>query len=220
MIDHSTFDFLVDLKENNCREWYHANKDRVKDSQHNFIDFVAMILFRISEFDPDMIGTEPKDCLFRIYRDIRFSKDKTPYKAWFSAGMNPGGRKRMGAGYYIHVEPGDCYIAGGVWHPDKETLSAIREYIIGWPNQFNAIVNESGFVKMFGGLKGDKLKVAPKGYPKDHAQIQWLRYKDFIVSKNIHDEELQSGKCFDIACDVYYQMADFIFYLRKAIKQL
>ena len=157
--------------------------------------------------------------LFRIYRDIRFSNDKTPYKTWFSAGMNPGGRKRMGAGYYIHVGPGDCYIAGGVWHPDKETLSAIREYIIGWPNQFNGIVNDSGFVKMFGRLKGDKLKVAPKGYPKDHLQIQWLRYKDFIVSKNVHDKELQSDKSFDIAYNVYYQMADFIFYLRKAIKQ-
>ena len=73
-------------------------------------------------------------------------------------------------------------------------------------------------MKIFGGLKGDKLKVAPKGYPKDHIQIQWLRYKDFIVSKNIHDEEFQSEKCFDTAYDVYYQMADFIFYLRKAIK--
>ena len=96
MIDKSTFDFLADLKKNNRREWYHANKDRFKDSQQNFIDFVAIILFRISEFDPDMIGSEPKDCLFRIYRDIRFSKDKTPYKTWFSAGMNPGGKKTDG----------------------------------------------------------------------------------------------------------------------------
>ena len=74
-------------------------------------------------------------------------------------------------------------------------------------------------MKIFGGLKGDKLKVAPKGYLKDRLQVQWLRYKDFIVIKNVHDEELQSGKCFDTTCDVYYQMADFIFYLRKAIKQ-
>ena len=106
MIDQSTFDFLSDLTRNNRREWYHANKDRFKDAQQNYIDFVAMILFRISEFDAEMIGTEPKDCLFRIYRDIRFSKDKTPYKTWFGASMNPGGRKRMGAGYYVHVAPG------------------------------------------------------------------------------------------------------------------
>ena len=145
MIAQSTFDFLSDLKKNNRREWYHANKDRFKDAQQNFIDFVAMLLFRISEFDSEMIGTEPKDCLFRIYRDTRFSKDKTPYKTWFGASMNPGGRKRMGVGYYIHVGPEECFIAGGVWHPDKDTLSAIREYIVGWPNQFESIVNDKGF---------------------------------------------------------------------------
>ena len=202
MIDQSTFDFLADLKKNNRLGWYHANKERFNESLLNFIDFVAMILFRISEFVTDMIGTEPKNCLFRIYRDIRFSNDKTPYKTWFSAGMNPGERKQMCAWHYIHVGPGDCYIPGSVLHPYNYTLSALREYIIGWPNQFNAIVNESGFVKMFGGTKGDKLNVAPKGYPNDHLQIQWLRYKDFIVSKNIHDEELQSGKCFHTAYDV------------------
>ncbi|MBC8345474.1 MAG: DUF2461 domain-containing protein [Candidatus Marinimicrobia bacterium] len=217
MIDQSTFDFLADIKKNNQREWYHANKDRFKDANQNFIDFVAMLLFRISEFDPDIIGTEPKDCLFRIYRDIRFSKDKTPYKTWFGAGMNPGGRKRMGAGYYIHIEPNDCYIAGGVWHPDKETLSSIREYIVGWPNQFESIVNAVGFRSAFGELRGDRLKVAPKGYPKDHPQIEWLKYKDFIVRKTIPTELFKSEKCLDVAFDIYSQMAEFIFFLRKAI---
>ena len=220
MIAQSTFDFLSDLKKNNRREWYHANKDRFKDAQQNFIDFVAMLLFRISEFDSEMIGTEPKDCLFRIYRDTRFSKDKTPYKTWFGASMNPGGRKRMGAGYYIHVGPGDCYLAGGVWHPDKDTLSAIREYIVGWPNQFESIVNDKGFKGVFDELGGDRLKVAPKGYPKDHPQIEWLRYKDFIVSKKIPNRDFQSDQILDISHDVYHQMADFITYLRKAIGQL
>ncbi|MDP6201052.1 MAG: DUF2461 domain-containing protein [Candidatus Marinimicrobia bacterium] len=219
MIDQSTFKFLADIKKNNQREWYHTNKDRFKDANQNFIDFIAMLLFRISEFDPDMIGTEPKDCLFRIYRDIRFSKDKTPYKTWFGAGMNPGGRKRMGAGYYIHIEPNDCYIAGGVWHPDKETLSDIREYIVGWPNQFKSIVNAVGFKSTFGELRGDRLKVAPKGYPKDHPQIEWLRYKDFIVKKTIPTELFQSEKCLDVAFDIYSQMAEFIIFLRKAINQ-
>ncbi len=217
MIEQSTFDFLSDLKQNNRREWYHANKDRFKDAQQNFIDFVAMLLFRISEFDAEMIGTEPKDCLFRIYRDTRFSKDKTPYKSWFGASMNPGGRKRMGAGYYIHVAPGNSFFAGGVWHPDKETLMAIREYIVGWPNQFEAIVKDSGFTSTFGGLEGDRLKVAPKGYPKDHPQIEWLRYKDFIVSKQIPSEIFSSDRCLDEAYDIYFKMAEFISFLRKAI---
>jgi len=217
MITQSTLDFLSDLKKNNQREWYHANKDRFKDAQQNFVDFVAMLLFRISEFDAEMIGTEPKSCLFRIYRDIRFSKDKTPYKTWFSAGMNPGGRKRMGAGYYISVNPEGSYIAGGVWHPDKDTLSGIREYIVGWPNQFESIVNDKGFKATFGELGGDRLKVAPKGYAKDHPQIEWLRYKDFIVSRAMSNTDLQSDRCLDISYDVYQQMAEFIAYLRKAI---
>ena len=118
-----------------------------------------------------MIGTEPKDCLFRIYRDIRFAKDKTPYKPWFGASMNPGGRKRMGAGYYVHVAPGNSYFSGGVWHPDKVTLAAIRDYITCWPEQFKRIIENQGFADTFGGLGGDRLKVAPKGYSKDHPQI-------------------------------------------------
>ncbi len=218
MIDQSTFDFLSDLTRNNRREWYHANKDRFKDAQQNYIDFVAMILFRISEFDAEMIGTEPKDCLFRIYRDIRFSKDKTPYKTWFGASMNPGGRKRMGAGYYVHVAPGgNSFFAGGVWHPDKETLAAIRDYIVGWPKQFEMIVKDPGFTDTFGSLGGNRLKVAPTGYPKDHPQIQWLRYKDFIVSKQISEKDLQSDQCLDIAHEIYGHMAEFIGFLRKAI---
>ncbi len=219
MIAQSTFDFLTELKQNNNREWYHANKDRFKDAQQNFIDFVAMLLFRISEFDANMIGTEPKDCLFRIYRDIRFSKDKTPYKTWFSASMNPGGRKRMGAGYYITVNPEGSYLAGGVWHPDKDTLTAIREYIVAWPNQFESIVNDNGFRQTFGELGGDRLKVAPKGYPKDHPQIEWLKYKDFIVSRSIPNSQFQSDRIFDFAFGGYHQMADFIAFLRKANNQ-
>ena len=219
MIDQSTFDFLADLKMNNRREWYHANKGRFKDAQQNFIDFVAMLLFRISEFDADMIGTEPKDCLFRIYRDIRFAKDKTPYKPWFGASMNPGGRKRMGAGYYVHVAPGNSYFAGGVWHPDKVTLAAIRDYITCWPEQFKRIMENQGFADTFGSLEGDRLKVAPKGYSKDHPQIQWLRYKDFIVRKQIIEDDLKSDQCLDIGHGIYGNMAEFIGFLRKAISR-
>ena len=125
----------------------------------------------------------------------------------------------MGAGYYVHVSPGNSYFAGGVWHPDKVTLAAIRDYITCWPEQFKRIIENQGFADTFGGLGGDRLKVAPKGYSKDHPQIQWLRYKDFIVRKQIIEDDLKSDQCLDIGHKIYGNMAEFIGFLRKAISR-
>ena len=119
MISKFTLKFLTDLHQNNTRDWYHANKDRYKDAIGNFEDLVAILLHTITGFDESVMGVEPKDCLFRIYRDIRFSKDKTPYKTWFGAALKQGGRKQAGSGYYIHISPGQVFLAGGIWHPDR-----------------------------------------------------------------------------------------------------
>ena len=217
MITQSTFDFLSEIKQNNTREWYHANKDRYKEAFGNFEDLVAMLLHTIAGFDDSVLSTEPKNCLFRIYRDIRFSKDKTPYKTWFGAALKQGGRKQIGSGYYIHVSPQQVYLAGGIWHPDKDTLDMLRDHIVAWPKKFEKIVLGKSFLKTFVGLSGNQLKTAPRGFPKDHPQIQWLRHKDHIVSVQIEPEEILSEKFIKKAGNIYEKMLPLNHFITEAI---
>ena len=217
MITQSTFDFLSELKQNNTREWYLANKDRYKKAFGNFEDLVAMLLHIIVGFDKSVVGTEPKDCLFRIYRDIRFSKDKTPFKTWFGAAMKQGGRKQGGSGYYIHVSTQQVYLAGGIWHPDMDTLASIRDFIVAWPNKFEKVVLDKSFLKTFDGLAGDQLKTAPRGFPKDHPQIQWLRHKDHIVSHQVEPKEILSEKFIKKAGKIYEKMLPLNQFIKEAI---
>ena len=217
MIAQSTLAFLEELHKNNNRIWYHANKDRFKDAFGNFQDLVAMLLHTISGFDDAIVGTEPKDCLFRIYRDIRFSKDKTTYKTWFGASMKPGGRREIGSGYYIHVSPKQVYLSGGIWHPDKDTLSKIRDHIVAWNKKFENVVLNKSFFDTFGGLGGDKLKTAPKGFPKDHPQIQWLRHKDLIVSYEVDPKEALSEKFIGMAGSIYEKMLPLNKFISEAV---
>ena len=217
MITQSTFDFLSELKQNNTRDWYHANKDRYKKAFGNFEDLVAMLLHTIVGFDKSVVGTEPKDCLFRIYRDIRFSKDKTPFKTWFGAAMKQGGRKQVGSGYYIHVSTQQVYLAGGIWHPDMDTLASIRDFIVAWPNKFEKVVLDKSFLKTFDGLAGDQLKTAPRGFPKDHPQIQWLRHKDHIVSHQVEPKEILSEKFIKKAGKIYEKMLPLNQFIKEAI---
>jgi uncharacterized protein (TIGR02453 family) len=217
MITQSTFDFLSEIKQNNTREWYHANKDRYKEAFGNFEDLVAMLLHTIAGFDDSVLSTEPKNCLFRIYRDIRFSKDKTPYKTWFGAALKQGGRKQISSGYYIHVSPQQVYLAGGIWHPDKDTLDMLRDHIVAWPKKFEKIVLDKSFLKTFVGLSGNQLKTAPRGFPKDHPQIQWLRHKDHIVSVQIEPEEILSEKFIKKAGNIYERMLPLNHFITEAI---
>ena len=217
MITQSTFQFLSELKQNNTREWYHANKDSYKEAFGNFEDLVAMLLHTIADFDESVLGTEPKDCLFRIYRDIRFSKDKTPYKTWFGASLKQGGRKQVGSGYYIHISPKQVYLAGGIWHPEKDTLGMIRDHIVAWPKKFENVVLDKTFLKAFGSLGGDQLKTAPRGFPKDHPQIHWLRHKDHIVSVQINPKEILSEKFIKKAGKIYEKMLPLNQFITEAI---
>ncbi|MFQ6678536.1 MAG: DUF2461 domain-containing protein [Fidelibacterota bacterium] len=217
MIEQKTLDFLSDLKKNNDRTWFNNHKDDYKSAVANFIDLVAMLLHNIAEFDDSLIGVLPKECLFRIYRDVRFSKDKSPYKTWFSAAMSTGGRKGLWPGYYVHIEPGNIYLGGGIWHPSKEILQNIREYIVDHSDELEKIVYNKTFTKHFGEMDGEQLKIAPKGFPKDHPQIKWLRYKDFLAGCTKKQIDLTSEKIIgDFTAD-YKAMFPFIRFLRKAI---
>ncbi|MFN8239603.1 MAG: DUF2461 domain-containing protein [Bacteroidales bacterium] len=191
-IKASTIEFLKKLQRNNNREWFAANKSTYYEAKENFEEFITAALAGIVKFDPVLKGLEANSCIFRINRDIRFSNDKSPYKTNFGAFIVRGGRKNGDkyAGYYLHVEPGSPMIAGGAYMPPREWLAAIREKIVAEPDEFLSILTEKKFKKFFGGLEGEKLKSAPKGFEKDHKMIEYLKHKDYLAINNLTDKQV------------------------------
>ena len=199
-IKKSTLDFLKNLKDNNNRDWFLKNRKSYDDAKTNFESFVQVLIDEIVSFDPIMKGLEAKNCTYRINRDIRFSPDKTIYKTHLGAFIVRGGKKNGDkfAGYYIHVEPGNSMIAGGAYMPPAQWLSAIREKISEDGEKLIRIINEKEFINIFKEIEGEKLKSAPKGFPKDHRYIELLRFKSFLVSKMISDKEICDKDSFDL----------------------
>lgn len=191
-IKKSTLDFLSKIKENNNREWFNKNRNLYDDAKENFQSLVQAIIDKITGFEPIMKGLEASSCIYRINRDIRFSNDKSPYKAHFGAFIVRGGRKNGDkfAGYYIHIEPGNSIIAGGAYMPPSPWLSAIREKIDEEPEKFLKIIQHKDFIQYFGKLDGERLKSAPKGYPSDHPHIDLLKFKSYLVVNEVPDKKV------------------------------
>lgn len=183
-------DFLKLLVVNNQREWFHDHKDLYTEAKSLFEDFVSEQIKAIAQFDPQVKDLQAKDCTFRIYRDIRFSQDKTPYKIYFGAYMAQGGRKSPYAGYYTHIEPDNSIIAGGLHSPEKNTLDKVRAHIFENMAEFKALIDNPEFKKQFPKIYGEQLKTAPKGYDKNFEHIELLRYKSYDFLKPISDQTL------------------------------
>ena len=173
VIQQSTFDFLKQLAKNNNRDWFNANKATYTEAHENMIAFADAVLSAMHTHDN--IETESgKRSLLRIYRDTRFSKDKTPYKQHFGGGFRRATRELRG-GYYFHIEPGNSFVGCGFWGPSKEDLAHMRAQIAMAPEEFREVLEHPGFKKTYGTIEGEQLKTAPKGYPKDHPAIDLLR---------------------------------------------
>lgn len=195
MIKKSTLDFLKQLKKNNRREWFDANKDLYLSAKENIDAFVEEAIRSFSSFDKSLAGLKSKDCVFRIYRDVRFSKDKSPYKTNMGASINHGGKKMEVAGYYLHIEPGKTMIAGGRWMPSGDHLKKIRQEIDYNGKQLHKILSDKNFKKLFGGLdSSDEYKLArpPKGYDKDHKDIELLKLNSYLVWHEFSDKDVLS----------------------------
>jgi len=177
------FTFLNELKENNNREWFQDNKKRYDILRNEFIEVVQQLIERISQFDPEIAGLDAKSCVYRIYRDIRFSLDKTPYKTHFGAYMTGyGGRTSPYSGYYLHLEPGNSLLSGGVWCPPSPLLKKLRQDIYDNIEEFVEIIENKDFKKTFPKLEGELLKRMPIGFPADSPYDYILKHKDFTVS--------------------------------------
>ena len=195
-IDKNTIEFLKALSNNNNKEWFDKNRAQYIAAKNNFETFVQELIHEITEFEPILKGLEAKSCIYRINRDIRFSNDKTPYKTNLGALIMKGGRKNFCRypGYYLHIEPNNCFLAGGAYMPPPDWLTAIREKISEQPDEFLRIINAVELKKYFSELQGEKLKKAPKGFDPAHKQIELLKYKNYYVSKQVSDKQIiESG---------------------------
>ena len=187
--------FLTTLARNNNRDWFEKHKDQYLQAKEYFEAFVAAYLGELTNFDPDLAGLNPKKLPFRIYRDVRFSKDKSPYKTNMGAGFSPNGKLMQEPGYYLHIEPGKSFVAGGMYMPDPSNLSKIRQESDYNGDAVQRIFNSKAFKKWFKGFDDfDKLKTVPKGYAKDHPRLDWLQHKTFIVSHRFTDAEMKDKK--------------------------
>lgn len=187
-----TLDFLKKLNRNNNREWFDKNKGKFLAIKEDFEDFVSDLLHEMITFDASLAGQDPKKLIFRIYRDVRFSKDKRPYKNHMSAAFSPVGKGMGKPGYYFQLEPGNKSFAGiGLFQPVPEYLAKIRQEIDYNGDRLETIFKEKKFKGNFKKFwDGDALKTAPKGYPKDHTHADWIRLKSFIVLHEFKDTEV------------------------------
>lgn len=218
MIKQITLQFLVDLKNNNNREWFHANKKSYEAVKSNLQPIVSEIIERLGQLDKGIANLKPKDCMFRINRDIRFSKNKMPYKTNIGAYFAPGGKKSNNSGYYLHIEPNNHFVAGGMYMPPSPILKKIRQEIDYNTADFQAIITHPDFKNYFGELQGRQLKTAPKGYPRNHPQIELLRFKDYIVSKSLTDGQIKSTNLVDIVMKHFHVMKPLNDFLCQAIQ--
>jgi uncharacterized protein (TIGR02453 family) len=214
-LDKSVFDFLKKLKKNNDRDWFNAHKEDYLQQHEKMIAFADALLKEMHKHDN--IETESgKKSLHRIYRDIRFSADKTPYTIHFGGGFKRASTALRGS-YYFHIQPGGTFVGGGFWGPSPEDLKRIREDIAMNGDELKAILKSKKFKATFGQLWGDALKTAPKGFDKAHPHIDLINMKQFLVSKSFTDEEVLAPNFHKKLSDTFKEMRPFFDYMSLAL---
>lgn len=187
------FEFLKELRLNNNREWFNANKERYLRVKKTIDEFTSCLIAAVAEVEPDVAHLSPSECTYRIYRDTRFSHDKTPYKTHIGIFICPGGKKSDQAGHYFHIEPGNCLFGGGCWCPPAPLLKDIRQDIYDNIEEYLEIIDNPEFKEKFPIVGSDPLKTAPKGFPKDWEHIDLLKPRDYTVIAPLPDS-LFTGK--------------------------
>lgn len=210
-IDISAFNFLKTLKKNNNRDWFNEHKPEFQTEQKKVKDFYVSLKERLKQHD--LID---KFKFFRIYRDVRFSKNKTPYKTHFSGSYSRATNKLRG-GYYVHISPEESFLAGGFWEPNKEDLLRIRKEFEMDTSEIRAILNDKTFVKHFGKLQGESLKTAPRGFDKEHPDIDLIRMKQFIVIRNFADKEVLADNFLDELDESFKAMRPYFNYMSEIL---
>jgi uncharacterized protein (TIGR02453 family) len=220
MLQRQTLTFLTQLKQNNNAAWFAANRPVYEAARTDFQQVVAQVLTTLAASDPAIAEArlDPRKCVFRINRDVRFSADKTPYKSHFAAWFNVGGKGSPTAGYYLHVEPGASFVAGGMYMPASDVLSRIRQEIDYDLNAFEALLNQPAFVQQFKELSGEHmLKRPPKGYDEANPALRYLKLKSFIASRPLSDSELSMPELTKQVETAFAGLQPLIAFLNKAL---
>ncbi|GGF49482.1 DUF2461 domain-containing protein [Echinicola rosea] len=216
-MNKDTLQFLVALAENNSKEWMDANREWYQSIRKGFLETVGTLLEELKKVEPGLEGLRPKDCVFRQNRDIRFSANKAPYKNNMGGYFSPGGKKSLGPGYYLHIQPGESFLAGGIWMPAAEELKKIRQEIDYAGDELKAVIEQPAFKSSFGEIHGERLKTSPRDYSTDHPHIDLLRLKSFVVTHPLTDEEVLSDRLVETCLGYYFKMKNFHAFLARAV---
>lgn len=221
MLQTSTLKFLKDLKKNNNKPWFDANRKRYEDAKKDFEQFIQQVIDGFGKKDKSVAGIKAKDCLFRINRDIRFSKDKSPYKTNFGASINKDGRKAFSsAGYYFHLEPGQCFLGGGIYHPMPAELNKIREEVDYSFDEFKKILSAKKFKTVYGDLDRSHdfvMSRLPKGYEPDNPAAEYLKFKSYLTITELSDGDLTSKVLVKKTVNAFETLKPLIDFLNRAL---
>jgi uncharacterized protein (TIGR02453 family) len=212
-----TLDFLSQLIDNNNKAWFDAHRAEYARARGAFEATVEDIIRGFEPID-DLGFVTAKQCIFRINRDVRFSKDKSPYKTNMSAVIAKGGRKSEGRSYYLQIGPGNSFMGGGLYDVDRTQLDNVRRHIVNDAAPLRAVIADPQFVRAFGGLQGEQLKTAPQGYDREHPDIDLLRYKQFLATQSLSDELVASDGFVDHVLEVFATLKPFLVYLDEATR--
>ena len=220
MLQPSTLKFLKDLKKNNNKPWFDKNRKRYEEAKVDFLQFIQTVIDAYYKKDKTLTGIKAKDCLFRINRDVRFSKDKSPYKSNFGASINKGGRKGMNsAGYYFHLEPGQLFLGGGIYQPMAPELSKVRQEVDYCFKEFKKIIGSKKFKTVYSDMDKSKeflLSRVPKGYEADNAAAEYLKLKSFIAFTILKDKDVLSKTLLKKTVDSFVTLEPLIIFLNRA----
>ena len=211
-------EFLSDLSKHNNKAWMDENKKRYQEAKQQVVEFVSEVLQKTTAFAPELSGIDPKKTLFRINRDIRFSKNKDPYKTNFGASIVEGGRKTGNPGFYLHLMPGNSFVGGGIYQPSPETLAKVRQEIDYNGKDLIEIIHDEAFKNTYGAPHSeDRLKTAPKGYPKDHEFIELLQLKHYVYMRQVSDKKVASKEFVDEVVESFKTLYPFNQFLVRAM---
>jgi uncharacterized protein (TIGR02453 family) len=222
MLQAATIKFLKDLKKNNNKLWFDANRKKYEEAKNDFEAFIQVIIDSHGKKDPTIKELRAKGCLFRINRDIRFAKDKSPYKINFGASINRGGKKSVFAGYYFHLEPGESFTGGGIWMPMPAELKKVRQEIDYNLPQFKKILSEKKFKSVYHTLHKEEnmqLVKVPHGFEKDNPAGEFLKFKSFIALRKVNDAEINSPALKRLVLSSFEALQPLIVFFNKALEE-
>jgi uncharacterized protein (TIGR02453 family) len=220
LLEPQTLRFLASLKKNNNKPWFDAHRTQYEAARIDFQNFIQLVIDQLGKSEPSVAGLSARDCLFRINRDVRFSKDKSPYKTNFGASIKPGGRKSGLAGYYFHLEPGKSFAGGGLWMPEPENVKKVRQEIdYNW-EEFRSLIGNKKFRTTFGDLyRGADISLAnvPKGYEKENPAAAYLKLKCFIAETQLPNEILTTAGLHKKTVSAFINMQPLLQFINRSI---